>query len=1105
MKKTLVKNILKSIFMPAFMLAILLSATFSIPLRKNRLNESHASQITASVVTNVLGISATPAEYYDLTDDYFLYSEDQTTSELCWVYSSMKVLESSLMVQTGEWHNFSEVGTAYLAAYHGETSALNTTGFFEDFSTTTKLYGLIYENDFSNEKYFELANVSNDDLDNYEYVLDYARKDISNSVDAVSISENESFKKLSAEEKQAFIKKYITKYGGLFVGLKVDENNDGAIEKYSYESVREDRSKTVNMFNPSRIEDSGKPLNGDHAVAIIGWDNECGFLALNSWGSSYSKFYIPFGYEHLYSTLYGYVINGQNDKIEISETTAEEFSQDIMPSSNNLKNLFCYGEDVTLKLAVRGTSNFKNVQVKVFKGTEDVTKLFLITYNDSQSIVNLHLIDSTSSRVGGTYVIQVIEGVDTLLGTQDLFVFTGAEIQSLALTKEGASTSESILLMNSYLNSDYSETFYINDISPYTMTFGMLDINSSLTTLESLEYEIVGAAVSYVSDGITIRDDLDITIQANTGTSYDVKNTYEIYIPSRYDYRGKLISFKIKVKSNQSEYKTLFSQEYAINIFVGVADPNVKTQNSNSIQYVMNGGRNSTSNIQRYPNYTVDPSVTGFVLENPTKNGERFIGWYTTSDFSGTAVKEINSAFSGNLILYACWEEQDVEYIDATLKVHSVKDYNGDAKAVTNIIYGDSVKLEYDLKELSALTGFNYSATYYYYVNGVQTSKTEISQGSQKIYFDINFPHLKATSYHVAVVMEIAISHNKTERVTEVLDFEVGKKEVLFNYVNIEETYNAAGHLPSISVDEDSIYEEDLLTFKFTLSDTEKVNAGTYDFSVKEINNSNYFFDGTKKGTLTINKRPLTLTWKSDKVTYNGKSQIPEYELGGFAGSDVLEVLIKTDAEMINVGTYTVSVDELSLSSENYTLNNVKPCEFEIKPATIRIAFTSVDDRVAVSPEYRKRSTYSIHGTLYDDFADLKFSVVCAGYEATESGMYKITGSYDNPNYVVEFIDGVYTLFGYYFVTYTLPNGEIYKERVEANEDPIGITDEIYPISKLEKLIYSEELKNNGNHDLFVEVKVKSYTWAVIVGLVIFAFGAIYWFATRKQRRNKVS
>ena len=76
------------------------------------------------------------ANEYSLKDDYPLFAEHQTTSNLCWAYSGLKVLETTLMLKTGEYYNFSEMSVAYFAYLSKFSSTIDSFGSFKKLDET---------------------------------------------------------------------------------------------------------------------------------------------------------------------------------------------------------------------------------------------------------------------------------------------------------------------------------------------------------------------------------------------------------------------------------------------------------------------------------------------------------------------------------------------------------------------------------------------------------------------------------------------------------------------------------------------------------------------------------------------------------------------------------------------------------------------------------------------------------------------------------------------------------------------------------------------------------------------------------------------------------
>ena len=120
MKKNRIKKSIFVFFSMIFVFAILFSAVnFSGNEKKRNMSASATSteveyfNNTGNLVSEIIASGDVTDSKFSLEDYYPLLAENQLNSNLCWVYSSMKSLESSLMVQKGEYYNFSEVGTAY--------------------------------------------------------------------------------------------------------------------------------------------------------------------------------------------------------------------------------------------------------------------------------------------------------------------------------------------------------------------------------------------------------------------------------------------------------------------------------------------------------------------------------------------------------------------------------------------------------------------------------------------------------------------------------------------------------------------------------------------------------------------------------------------------------------------------------------------------------------------------------------------------------------------------------------------------------------------------------------------------------------------------------
>ncbi len=75
-----------------------------------------------------------------------------------------------------------------------------------------------------------------------------------------------------------------------------------------------------------------------------------------------------------------------------------------------------------------------------------------------------------------------------------------------------------------------------------------------------------------------------------------------------------------------------------------------------TISYVLNGGINDSDNPNQYIS-----ELLPVKLNNPTKVGYQFMGWYDNDRFSGKAISEIVEGTEGNITLYAKWQIIDYE------------------------------------------------------------------------------------------------------------------------------------------------------------------------------------------------------------------------------------------------------------------------------------------------------------------------------------------------------------------------------------------------------------------------------------------------------------
>ena len=135
-----------------------------------------------------------------------------------------------------------------------------------------------------------------------------------------------------------------------------------------------------------------------------------------------------------------------------------------------------------------------------------------------------------------------------------------------------------------------------------------------------------------------------------------------------------------------------------------------------SIEYNLNSGTNNSQNPETY---TIEsPEIT---LENATRRGYTFAGWYKNADFSGDPVEKISTGSYGDITLYAKWEVTD----------YSISyELNGGTNAEENLRYTEYTILSETIA-LADPTREGYTFAGWYQTQEYSGAKiTEIAQGS---------------------------------------------------------------------------------------------------------------------------------------------------------------------------------------------------------------------------------------------------------------------------------------------------------------------------------------------------------------------------------------
>ena len=186
-----------------------------------------------------------------------------------------------------------------------------------------------------------------------------------------------------------------------------------------------------------------------------------------------------------------------------------------------------------------------------------------------------------------------------------------------------------------------------------------------------------------------------------------------------------------------------------------------------SISYVLNDGTNHSSNPT---NYKLGQKT--FKLENPTRNGYTFKGWYDNAEFTGEKIEYIYVGSRQNYTLYAKWDVQAISSIE---------------------IKEQPTKLEYNAKETFNPEGLVITV---YYDNGTQE---DVAYNTED--FEVSKTELTGNDNGQTVTITYAEFTVQTNALT-VNKLTYDMSEVSWNYTNAftyapEESHELVLSLPT--------------------------------------------------------------------------------------------------------------------------------------------------------------------------------------------------------------------------------------------------------------------------------------------------------------------
>lgn len=260
---------------------------------------------------------------FDLRDYYDISVKDQGLTESCWAFSLLSSAELNMQMKTGETVDLSEKHMNYATSssfYDGTNEmafnrkASEGSSFIIGLAYMTNGQGMVLENEmeFSNDT--SDISLSEIDIDPSYYVKEYeilpTIYKVKSGNETLYLDEyGESYSEEEVEELRQVIKNHIVEYGG--------------ISAYTVGSAYEFYSNKDDIFSSTSYYCNDMSYNVDHAVTIIGWDDnyskdnftgsakpekDGAYIVLNSYSEdAFDNGFMYISYEDVWieSTLYG--------------------------------------------------------------------------------------------------------------------------------------------------------------------------------------------------------------------------------------------------------------------------------------------------------------------------------------------------------------------------------------------------------------------------------------------------------------------------------------------------------------------------------------------------------------------------------------------------------------------------------------------------------------------------------------------------------------------------------------------------------------------------------------------------------------------------------
>lgn len=483
--------------------------------------------------------------------------------------------------------------------------------------------------------------------------------------------------------------------------------------------------------------------------------------------------------------------------------------------------------------------------------------------------------------------------------------------------------------------------YYVNDPSV-----------SAIVIIKVTEVEYFPNVTFATVDDEMIVDSTQIILPTIEGTNFDAVVSYESLheeiatvdengLVTAIDKGATTIIVRIAELNNLTNYR-----EYRF--VINVVEP------SYVIVYELNGGENNDNNVNIFKSRECP-----ITLEEPTKEGYTFMGWYTDPECTiGNEIDTITASMTHNVTVYAKWEiiNYEISYIMDPESYYEIPIYQIDSYHMRHVCIKDEQQAASEWWNYISFVKTAYEGFYEVVeIVGMKVSLTKPFDYVMVWFNDIRFENVELYNYLNSLLANpdlivgkwLYIEELKNDTVVRVvetpLEATVDTLKIESDYYTIESSFSnfptpvKTGHnfLGWVEVDSEGNVSEDFVNY-IRLGSTGDIRlAATWELIDYEIKYNLNGGVGEETGTYNYDiENTYPLQAAPTKVGYTFKGW---YDNDGFAGSPVTEIPVRSTGTKEFFAKWSLDSYTISYDLNGGTSLGTNPTEYNVELGEITL------------------------------------------------------------------------------------------------------------------------------------------------------------------------